>query len=481
MNKEVEDRPPGLDWLASQVRREIDIFRHNYQPWVPPAPDMDGKPVLDVLIVGGGLYGLGLAWGLIRSKVTNVQIVDQAPRGREGVWATSARMKTLRTAKQLTGIEFGIPSLSVQAYWEAKFGAASWAALDRIPRLEWVRYLEWFRDILDITVSNDTEVVSIDGDADLVRVTVRRDGREETLLTRRIVLATGLLGGGGAHVPGELVADIPADRWAHSSDEIDFNRCVDADVGVLGAGASAFDCAITAIENGAASASLFCRRPELPWLSAKKGLENAGFMRHFASLPDLYRWRFIKPIVETPIPPPRHTIERALALGNFHLHLGSPWINCRLDGDKVAVTTPGGEHRFDFVMFGTGFDMNIARRPEMAALAPHMLRWRDRFTPPEGEDNDTLLEQPYLGEAGELQARVPGDCPVLNRVCLLGAAATLSTGPMFGGLNGIRFLLERTVEQTCRTLILETIETFHDNFRKGLQAQKPPGALGSTD
>jgi hypothetical protein len=64
---------------------------------------------------------------------------------------------------------------------------------------------------------------------------------------------------------------------------------------------------------------------------------------------------------------------------------------------------------------------------------------------------------------------------------MLGAAATLSTGPMYGGLNGIKFLLERVVQETCRLLILETLETFHENFRKGLQAQKPPGALGSTD
>jgi len=37
------------------------------------------------------------------------------------------------------------------------------------------------------------------------------------------------------------------------------------------------------------------------------------------------------------------------------------------------------------------------------------------------------------------------------------------------------------VEQTCRALILETLDTFHDNYRKRLQVQRPPGALDSTD
>jgi hypothetical protein len=110
-----------------------------------------------------------------------------------------------------------------------------------------------------------------------------------------------------------------------------------------------------------------------------------------------------------------------------------------------------------------------------------MLLWRDRFTPPEGEENEMLLDQPYLGDACEFQERMPGSCPVLGRVSVLGAAATLSTGPLFGGLNGLKFLLERMVEQTCRALILETLDTFHDNYRKGLQVQRPPGALDSTD
>ena len=125
--------------------------------------------------------------------------------------------------------------------------------------------------------------------------------------------------------------------------------------------------------------------------------------------------------------------------------------------------------------------MDIGRRPEMSALAPHMLRWRDRFSPPNGEDNAVLIDQPYLGSACEFRERKPGSCPVLNRISMLGAAATLSIGPMFGGLNGVKFLLERVVDQTCRALMMETLERFYENFEQRFHESKPPGALGSTD
>ena len=472
---------PGLAWLEERVRHEIDLFRHNYQPWVPPAPERDGQPVYDVVIVGGGLYGLGLAWGLMRAKVTNILVLDQAEAGLEGPWMTFARMPTLRTAKQLTGIEFGIPSLSLRAYWEAKFGPQSWERLSLTPRSEWMTYLEWFRGLLDIPVQNETEVLSIDGDAESVWLSVRHGHEDSVLFARRVVVATGLIGSGGKLIPDGLAENLSRDVWAHAADEIDFAPLAGKDVGVLGAGASAFDNAITAAEQGAHRAVLFCRRPELPWLSAKKGLENAGFMRHFADFPDLYRWRFVKGITETPIPPPRHSVERLIELDNAEMRFGAPWQDTRMDGDKVVVATPQGEDRFDFVIFGTGFDMNIDKRVELQAIAPHALRWRDRFTPPEGEESDVLLNQPYLGPGGEFQEHTPGRCPVLSRVVMLGSAASLSTGPLFGGLNGVKFVLERTVDETCRSLMMETLDAFHERFQEGLRAEKPPGVLGSTD
>mgnify|MGYP006423399099 FL=1 len=92
-----------------------------------------------------------------------------------------------------------------------------------------------------------------------------------------------------------------------------------------------------------------------------------------------------------------------------------------------------------------------------------------------------LLDQPYLGGICEFQEKNPGDCPILTRISLLSAAATLSIGPMFGGLNGLKFVLERLVDEICRAAMVENMDIFHDTFENGLRAQKPPGALGSTD
>jgi hypothetical protein len=139
----------------------------------------------------------------------------------------------------------------------------------------------------------------------------------------------------------------------------------------------------------------------------------------------------VKAITETPTPPPEHTVQRARALPNHHLHLASPWTASRMHGDKAVIVTPQGEHRFDFVIFGTGFDMDIGKHPELACLLPHMLLWKDRFDAPPAEGNDMLSRLHYLGPACEFNEHTPGACPVLGRISLLGAAASLPSTTCF--------------------------------------------------
>ena len=101
-----------MDSLTARARE--DLARLNFPPanWVPPANGPDGKPMLDALVVGGGMCGQTAAFALLREGVRNLRCIDRAPVGREGPWATFARMETLRSPKHLTGPDLGVPSLS---------------------------------------------------------------------------------------------------------------------------------------------------------------------------------------------------------------------------------------------------------------------------------------------------------------------------------------------------------------------------------
>lgn len=85
-----------------------------------------------------------------------------------------------------------------------------------------MEYLRWFRKVLDIPVENETELLDIryrgDGLLDLL---LRQQGREESVLARHLVLATGRDGLGGGYMP-EIFKALPQAFRAHSEDAINF-------------------------------------------------------------------------------------------------------------------------------------------------------------------------------------------------------------------------------------------------------------------
>ena len=169
----------------------------------------------DVLIIGAGQAGLALHVALGQVGIRPV-LLDQSPLDFEGPWATTARMETLRSPKELTGPAMGIPSLSFRAWFIAQFGTAAWTALDKIPRLQWMDYLRWYRRITGADVRNGHEVVAVRPQADgIVEIDVHAEGVTTTWATRRLILATGRDGLGGAQLPA-FVQGIDKKYWAHS-------------------------------------------------------------------------------------------------------------------------------------------------------------------------------------------------------------------------------------------------------------------------
>jgi cation diffusion facilitator CzcD-associated flavoprotein CzcO len=81
-------------------------------------------------------------------------------------------------------------------------------------------------------------------------------------------------------------------------------------IGVLGAGASAFDNAATALEHGAAEVALFARRQAIPAINPFRWMEFTGFLHHFADLDDAQRWEAMVKVYSFNQPPPRDTLDR---------------------------------------------------------------------------------------------------------------------------------------------------------------------------
>src|SRR6478736_8477475 len=149
-----QSRDPDAD-----ARTALRLIGPDPANWVPDRTDIDHN----VAIIGGGQSGCALAWALRRAGIGKVTILEAAPdEQRTGIWLNAARMNLLRTPKSLPGPELGIPAFSFQAWHEARHGEASYAAIDRIPRLQWAEYLSWFRRFLEIPIRYRTRLLRIE-------------------------------------------------------------------------------------------------------------------------------------------------------------------------------------------------------------------------------------------------------------------------------------------------------------------------------
>ncbi len=421
--------------LAARVRWELETLGYPARPWVRPIPGAH-----QVIVVGAGQTGLAVAWALKRAMVEDVVLLDALPEGASAVWTGFARMRTLRTPKHVLGPELGVPSLSARAWYEARFGAAAWAALDRIPRETWQEYLHWLRDTLGLAVRHDASVGAIVPEGELFRV--EAGGR--AWRARHVVLASGMDGLGEWRAP-TVIAALPRHRWAHSAQVIDN--------------------AATALEAGAARVDMLVRRPALPRSNPNRWMEFAGFLDHFGELPDAARWRIIRHILGRNQPPPQDSFSRCAVNPAFHLRLGAPVLAAR-EGIApeerlgVMLETPAGAVEADFVIAATGIAIDPAARPELAAVAPHIALWRDRYSPPPEEADATMGGFPYLDGSFAFT----GDAPWLSRLRSSGFAALVSHGSS-GGISTLGATARRISQGIVRDIFLHQADAHEADLR----------------
>lgn len=456
--------PRDLADLERRVRFELDCLGYPLRPWVIPQV-RNGSPVHDVIIVGGGQSGLSIAFRLSRDRIVNVRVLDRNPKGLEGPWTTFARMNSLRTPKIVTGPDLGIPSLSARAWWEARFGEASWEGLNKIPRMLWHDYLSWVRQTIGIDITNDTEVTDIEPlENGIFAIHARRGAATERYLARNVVLATGIEGSGRWFIPDLVTNALPRERYAHTAESIDFSALTGKRVAVLGAGASAFDNAARALENGAAFVELLARRSRLPTVNPNRWMEFAGFLRHFGDLDDPRKWRFMKTIFDMNQPPPQETFDRCVRHANFSMRLGCQLQDACFENSEIRLTHTQETGAFDFLIAGTGFVVDLASRPEIARFHGQIACWSDRYQPPDHEQHPALGAYPYLSDRFQFTEKVAGSAPFLSRIFSYTFAAMPSLA-CSAGISALKFGVDRIAGGIGRNLFLDDADGHLQSLR----------------
>lgn len=442
------DQLGGLAAHEARVDRDLELLLLPPANWTAPVTGPNGETVLDVLVVGAGMYGIAATAALTFKGLRNILMLDRALAGQEGPWVTTARMETLRSPKHLPGVALGIPSLTFRAWFEARSGTEAWERLYKIPNADWQDYLTWIRRVLCLPAVNGVELLRVEPRGDLLAAVLRQDGPEGRVervqLTRCLVLATGRGGTGGFSLPEAIDPGLLPDLAVHGGGPVEFAALRDRSVAVIGGGPTAWDNAATALERGAARVDMYVRRAVLPQVNKGRGSAHPGFFEGWATLPPAEKWRILAYMHDLQSPPPHESIHRAMRLPGFHVHLGTPVLGATRQGAQVRLELGGGRTASaDFLILGTGYGIDMARIGELASLAPRIATWADRFVPPPGQERPDLARFPWLGEGFELSGRDPADEAVLSRIHLFSHAAFASLGAIASDVPGVSAGAER--------------------------------------
>jgi cation diffusion facilitator CzcD-associated flavoprotein CzcO len=455
--------------LAAQTGRSLRWAGRDPADWVRARSGVDHN----VVIVGGGQSGVAIAYGLKRKGVGRVEVIDQAAPGEAGIWRSIARMHQLRTPKTLmAGPEGGNPALGFRAWYETLNGPEAFDALDRIPRLAWADYLTWFQQATDTKVRYRTRLLEIEPQGELLRLHLETDGARRVETTRKLVLANGYAGAGGPNVP-DFVRALPPSVWTHTTGRIPVEALSRKIVGVIGAGASAFDAAAAALESGAAEVHVFSRRsyidyqgsppraasapPPAPPPPVDRGYANLLELAY--ELPDAVRWRNFLLGDRRVASVPLDSIERVVGFKGFHIHLNTSLADVAIAGNgKVAAKAGRKTLRFDHLIAGTGYRVDLAAQPELARIHEHVALWRDRYRPAQGDESTAGAYYPYLGAGFEFLPRGETGREFLRNIHCFNLGASLSYGIPVGDVPSM-VDHPRLVTAIARDLYLESVDT----------------------
>src|SRR5204863_4774084 len=156
---------------------------------------------------------------------------------------------------------------------------------------------------------------------------------------------------------------------------IDFSKLRGKTVGMLGAGSTTTDSAAEALEAGATRVAMLVRRPDVPRINKNMGIGSTGFWNGFYRLTDAQKFAIVDYIDEQAVPPPRNSMLRCTRHGNFSILADCATRGAAIRDGRVLLNTTRGRLAFDHLILATGLAVDWSRRPELAALKPHVVLW----------------------------------------------------------------------------------------------------------
>lgn len=458
----------GLEALEHRIAWEQSALNQPVANWVPSISGPGGAPMLDVLIVGGGMCGVAAATHLRRLGIHNIRIIEAQPAGLSGPWRTFARMETLRSPKHLTGPAAGQASLTFRAWYTAQHGEDAWQALGLIPREIWADYLGWFAHITGANVEHCVQLENLEpvevSPASAWRATVHHTGAgsgekstREHLYARMVVLATGREALASPRIPS-LFAPYRGDGVDHTGDAPQRTSMRGRDVAVIGLGASAFDYAAEALEAGAHHVRIVGRSEALSRINKAKQIVYAGFVHGYPQLDDAAKAATLEYIFARGIAPPRGTVQRVMRHPNVEIVLGAPATNLTRNTEgRFHLVTPRGSFEADRIILGTGYRVDLDAASFLRLTAPAIRRWRDVL--PASDTAGELLDFPYLGQGFQFEPRTDAAPAALANLLCFNHAAMLSLGNLANDIPAVSEGADRLARYVAAKLFL------HDHKR----------------
>lgn len=401
------------------------------------------KKIIPIAIIGSGMAGIAVAHELKNRRISQFHIFESKNDGLEGPWP-NARMKTLRSGKDLTGPALLDNALSFKSWFLKTYSEEKWNSIIKASVTDWMDYLKWLKLELQLPISYNYRLENIEVKEEFTKLTFYDENLNEPkfIKVERVILATGRDGFGGLEIPSFL-QNIPKTLWSHSQQTIDVDNLKGKKVAILGCGASAFDAAATLLEKNVGEIHFIIRRGELPTKNRFVFFYKAEVLENYNHFSDEEKIELISKAKKSGIPPPPESIERISQFSNVYFHYNRSIEICTNNDKTVSLTYSDNTHaEFDFVVAATGFAIEISNQPELKSIWDKVKLWKHIYP---DQANSPIGNYPYLDKTFHLQSN---DKSVsLSSIYLFNIAVILSHGLVAADIPGIHVGAKKIVDQ----------------------------------